>query len=54
VAGSIAFLNLKIQKLNDGSLSFKILRKESNTGSYLDYNSYHPKAQRRSVARSLY
>jgi hypothetical protein len=54
VASTIVFLDLKIHKENYGSLSFKIHRKESNTGRYLDYNSYHPKAQRRSVARSLY
>jgi len=37
----------------NGQLDFTVYRKPSNTGKYLDYNSYNSKNQKISVINSL-
>ena len=51
---SLPFLDLQINRKNDGSLSFSIYRKPTFTGKQLDYHSLHPLSQKRSVASSLF
>ena len=52
--GSLPFLDLMIQRKNDGLLSFGIYRKPTHTGHYLNYFSHHPLSQKKSVASALY
>ena len=40
-------------KNENGKLKFTVYRKPSNTGKYLDYNSYNSKNQKISVINSL-
>ena len=52
--GSLPFLDLMIQRKNDGRLSFGIYSKPTHTGQYLNYFSHHPLSQKKSVASALY
>ena len=38
---------------DNGSIDFTVYRKPTNTGKYLDYNSYNSKTQKISVINSL-
>ena len=40
----LQFLNINICKQNNGSLSFKIFRKQTSNDRYLDYHSYNQSA----------
>lgn len=48
------YLDLKIKRNQDNSLSFGIFRKETHTGKYLDFSSKNPTSHKRSVAYSLF
>ena len=49
----ISFLDLKLIKNQDGTLSFEIFRKATHTDKYLHYDSYHPTEHKNSVIRTL-
>ena len=53
VNNSISFLDMKIKKLDDGSLNFGIYRKPTHTDKYLNFNSYNPLQHKNSVIRTL-
>lgn len=50
---AISFLDLKLIKNQDGTLSFEIFRKATHTDKYLHYDSYHPIEHKNSVIRTL-
>ena len=52
--GCLPYLDLKISRNSNGSLSFDVYRKPTHTNDYLKYNSYNPKSQKRSVVSSLF
>ena len=51
---SLPYLDLLINHKEDGSLRFSVYRKPTNTGKHLDFFSFHPLSQKRSVSSSLY
>ena len=51
---SLPYLDLLINHKDDGSLWFSVYRKPTNTGKHLDFFSFHPLSQKRSVSSSLY
>jgi hypothetical protein len=54
VNNSLPFLDLNINKKGNGSLTFSVYRKASNTNQYLNFRSNHCEAQRRTVVKNLY
>ena len=50
---SINFLDLKISRKINESLSFGIYRKPTHTDKYLNFNSYNPTQHKNSVIRTL-
>ena len=50
----ISFLDLKIKRNQDNSLSFSVFRKETNTATYLNFKSNNPISHKKSVAYSLF
>jgi len=50
----IPFLDLKIHRKDDNSLSFSVYRKNTHTNRYLDSSSYHPLSHKVSTAKSLF
>ena len=50
---TLPFLDLQIKRKENGTFSFSIYRKPTNTGNYLKFDSYHPLAHKRAVAKSL-
>ena len=52
--GAIAFLDMKIQHIEDGSIRIKIYRKPTHTDQYLLWSSEHPTAHKLSVVRTLF
>ena len=46
--------NIIIRRQQNGSLEFKVFRKNIHTDRYLNFNSYHPTKYKRSTARSLF
>ena len=49
----IPFLDMIIKRDFVGNLSFGVYRKPTNSGRYLDYDSYHHTRHKRSVVSSL-
>ena len=45
--------NITIIRQQNGTLEFKVFRKNTHTDRYLNFNSYHPAEYKRSTARSL-
>ena len=52
--GTIAFLDMKIHHIEDGSIKIKIYRKPTHTDQYLLWSSEHPTAHKLSVVRTLF
>ena len=50
---SLPFLDILINRKEDGSFMFGVYRKLSHTGKYLDYDSLNPYAHKRSVLMLL-
>ena len=53
-SGQIAFLDVSIQQMEDGSLATSIYRKPTHMDRCLQYSSRHPVNQKVSVARTLF
>ena len=53
-SGQLAFLDVSIQRMEDGSLATCVYRKPTHTDRYLQYSSHHPVKQKASVARTLF
>ena len=51
--GSIAFLDTKTTRQEDGSIAVSVYRKATNTDRYLDFKSHHHPQHKHSVARTL-
>nr|VZI39054.1 unnamed protein product [Spirometra erinaceieuropaei] len=54
IGDSLLFLDVRIQKLSDGSLAISVHRKDSNSEIILNYGSNHPAAHKRSCVRTLF
>nr|VZI32274.1 unnamed protein product [Spirometra erinaceieuropaei] len=54
IGDSLPFLDVKIQRLSDGSLVTSVHRKGSNSEIILNYGSNHPAANKRSCVRTLF
>ena len=51
--GKLSFLDLIVHKSNNGSLSTAVYRKPTHTDKYLSFDSHHPIAHKKTVARTL-
>jgi len=51
--GSIAFLDTKTTRQEDGSIAVSVYRKAINTDRYLDFKSHHHPQHKHSVVRTL-
>ncbi|BHF81340.1 hypothetical protein SprV_0702447000 [Sparganum proliferum] len=54
IGDSLPFLDVRIQRLSDGSLATSVHRKGSNSEIILNYGSNHPAAHKRSCFRTLF
>ncbi|XP_072020645.1 uncharacterized protein [Amphiura filiformis] len=54
VDGFLAFLDTKVLRNADGSVSISIYRKPTHTDQYLHFDSHHPIAHKLSVIRTLF
>ncbi|BHF74091.1 hypothetical protein SprV_0401717500 [Sparganum proliferum] len=54
IGDSLPFLDVRIQKLSDGSLATSVHRKDSNSEIILNYGSNHPAAHKRRCVRTLF
>ncbi|BHF61667.1 hypothetical protein SprV_0100464200 [Sparganum proliferum] len=54
IGDSLPFLDVRIQRLSDGSLATSVHRKGSNSEIILNYGSNHPAAHKRSCVRTLF
>ena len=52
--GQLPYLDLQIQRGNDGRLSFDIFRKRTHSNNYFKFDSYHPNQAKKAVAISLF
>ena len=53
-SGQLAFLDVSVQQMEDGSLATSVYRKPTHTDRYLQYSSHHPVNQKVSVAHTLF
>ena len=53
-SGQLAFLNVSVQQMEDGSLATSVYRKPTHTDRYHQHSSHHPVNQKVSVARTLF
>ena len=53
-SGQLAFLDVSVQQMEDGSLATSVYRKPTHTDRYLQYSSHHPVNEKVSVARTLF
>ena len=53
-SGQIAFLDVSVQQMEDGSLTTSVYRKPTHTDRYLQYSSHDPVNQKVCVARTLF
>ena len=53
-SAQLAFLDVSVQQMEDGSLATSEYRKPTHTDRYLQYSSPHPVNQKVSVARTLF
>ena len=53
-SGQLAFLDVSVQQMENGSLATSVYRKPTHTDRYLQYSSHHPVIQKVSVARTLF
>ena len=49
----LSYLDMKLQRKQNGELTFSVYRKETHSNRYLDYKSNNPLCHKRSVVRSL-
>ena len=54
VNSTINYLDMSIIRQQNGTLEFKVFRKNTHTDRYLNFNSYHPTKYKRNTARSLF
>ena len=53
INNQLSFLDMKITVDETGVMSYYVFRKPSNSGKYLDFNSYHHTTQKRNVVLAL-
>ena len=53
INNQLSFLDMKITVDETGVMSYNVFRKPSNSGKYLDFNSYHHTTQKRNVVLAL-
>ena len=51
--GKLPFLDVCLQRVDDGSLTTSVFRKATHTNQYLSFDSHHPVAHKAVVVRTL-
>ena len=52
--GTLPFLDCKLTRISDGSLSIKVYRKNTHTDRYLNFKSHNPSSVKRGVVKCLF